>query len=171
MLILFINALCYCKALNNDGKKWLLLDVNPKIRLLDVQKFQRPTNFKHVFQQNLLSNLVIELLIFFVIKDILYLVSLDWCFQKKYCLWTPFLIKYSECNKNIRAGNWPFSSEFLFIPKNTSLCWFWPFWQKFYISNLWHCSKKRCDASFENAFLKSFLLITKCHLSLWGKDF
>ena len=46
LLILFINALCYCKALNNDGNKWLLIDVNPKIRLLDVQKIPKAQKFQ-----------------------------------------------------------------------------------------------------------------------------
>ena len=31
----------YCKALNNDGNKCLLLDVNLKTRFLDAQKIQK----------------------------------------------------------------------------------------------------------------------------------
>ena len=38
MLILFNNVLCYCKALNDNGNKLLLLDVNAKTRFLGIQK-------------------------------------------------------------------------------------------------------------------------------------
>ena len=36
LLILFNDVLCNSKALNNDGNKWLFLNVNPKTRFLDV---------------------------------------------------------------------------------------------------------------------------------------
>ena len=38
LLILFNNVVCYCKALNKDGKKWLLIYGNPKTKILDLQK-------------------------------------------------------------------------------------------------------------------------------------
>ena len=34
----------YCKAINYDGKKWLLLDVNLNTRFLDVQKIPNGPN-------------------------------------------------------------------------------------------------------------------------------
>ena len=38
----------YCKALNNNGNKWILLDVNPRTEFLTYHKFQRPKNKKSV---------------------------------------------------------------------------------------------------------------------------
>ena len=52
LLILFNNILCYCKALNNDGKKWLLLDVNPKTRFLDLQKIQKASKIQKYLNNN-----------------------------------------------------------------------------------------------------------------------
>ena len=42
LLVLFINVLCPFKASYNGGKKWLLLDGNPKSRFLRCNKFQKP---------------------------------------------------------------------------------------------------------------------------------
>ena len=38
LLILFYKVGCYWKAISNDGNKWILLDVNPNTRFLDLQK-------------------------------------------------------------------------------------------------------------------------------------
>ena len=72
LLILFYNVLCYRKALNNDGNKWLLLGVSPKTRFLDVQKIQKapPPQKKNT--------------------NILWLFSAKWCFQKKQACCPPF---------------------------------------------------------------------------------
>ena len=61
-----------------------------------TKKIQWPQNMKNVFQETFLSGLVLKPLIFLVIKNTLWLFSADWCFQKKYCLWSPFLIKCSD---------------------------------------------------------------------------
>ena len=37
-MIRFNIVLCYCKELNNDRNKLLLLDENPKTRILEIQK-------------------------------------------------------------------------------------------------------------------------------------
>ena len=36
--MLFNNVLCCCKAINNNGNKWLIFDANPKTEFLDVQQ-------------------------------------------------------------------------------------------------------------------------------------
>ena len=38
LLILFNNVMYNCKAKNNNGNEWLLLDVNPTTMFLDVKK-------------------------------------------------------------------------------------------------------------------------------------
>ena len=73
LLILINNVLCYCKAINNDGNEWLLLDVNPKTKFSDMQKSSKGPK-KNFFQKNLPSDLVIKLLILFVILKILWLI-------------------------------------------------------------------------------------------------
>ena len=47
------NKLLICKALNNDGNEWLLLDVNPKTKFLDVKKFPKATKIKECLQKKL----------------------------------------------------------------------------------------------------------------------
>ena len=50
---MFNNVLCYCRAINNDGNKWLLLNVNPKTRFLDVHKIPKaPKNFKCLLKKS-----------------------------------------------------------------------------------------------------------------------
>ena len=67
-------VLCYCKALNNNGIKWVLLDVNPETRFLVVQKILKaPPKKKH-------------LLDLIVIKNILWIISANWCSQTKSCI-------------------------------------------------------------------------------------
>ena len=51
-----------------------------------------------MFSKKFLSDLVIKLSILFVITKILWLSSANWCFQKKYFFWTPYLTKFSECD-------------------------------------------------------------------------
>ena len=46
LMILFQNVLCYCKALNNNSNKLLLLGANPKTRFLDIQQIS------HTLPQN-----------------------------------------------------------------------------------------------------------------------
>ena len=41
LLILFKIVLSYCKALNNNCNNWLLLDVKPKNRFLDIKKIPK----------------------------------------------------------------------------------------------------------------------------------
>ena len=66
LLILFSNVLCNCKASNNDGNKWLLLDVNPKTWFLHIQKIPKAQKLKKISQKKFLSDLVLKLLILFV---------------------------------------------------------------------------------------------------------
>ena len=62
LLILFNNVFCDNKALNNDGNKWFLLDVNPKARFLDLQKSKGSKIIKkNVFQKIYLNDLVMNL--------------------------------------------------------------------------------------------------------------
>ena len=43
------------------------------------------------------TGLIIKLLVLFVIKKMLWIISANWCFKKTYCLSTPFLTKCPEC--------------------------------------------------------------------------
>ena len=62
-LILCNKVLWYCKSLSNDGNEWLLLDVNPKTKILGSKA---PKLLKK-FSKSFLNDLVINLLILFVI--------------------------------------------------------------------------------------------------------
>ena len=57
-MILFNNILCYCKALNNDGNKLLLLDVNPKLGFSHTTNSKGQKISKNIFKKNFLSDLV-----------------------------------------------------------------------------------------------------------------
>ena len=71
LLILFNNVLLYCKAINNDGNKCLLSDVNPKTMFLVIQKIPKAQNLK-ILPKKYLSDLVIKLLILFVYRKIFF---------------------------------------------------------------------------------------------------
>ena len=90
LLILFNNVFCYCEALNNNSKKWLLLDAKKKI--FNVKKIIITPKLD-VFQKKFPR--LISVLILFVINNIL---SVQTNVFKKYCLWTLFLAKCSECD-------------------------------------------------------------------------
>ena len=89
LLILFNIVLCYCKALNNGSNEWLILNVNPKTRFLDVHKIAKIQKKLFVSKKN-------YWLILLQKKS--WLISANWCFQKKYRLWTLFLSKCSKCD-------------------------------------------------------------------------
>ena len=80
LLILFNYVLCYCKAVNINGNKWLLLDVNPKTRFVGIQKILKALKLKKKCFSNyfLFSSLVI--------KNIMWIVSGNGFFQNKVSL-------------------------------------------------------------------------------------
>ena len=63
------NFLCYCEALNKDGKTWLVFDVNPKPSFYTYKKFQRTPNFK-CLPKKFLSDLVIKPWLLFLLIQI-----------------------------------------------------------------------------------------------------
>ena len=52
LLVLFNNVFCYYKEINNDGNKWLLLDVSPKTMFLDVQWIPKAPKLKKCLKKN-----------------------------------------------------------------------------------------------------------------------
>ena len=70
LLILINNVLCNSKALNNNGNKWFLLDVNKKNKVSRRIKNSKGPNIKKekMSSKKILSDVVIKLLIFLVLK-------------------------------------------------------------------------------------------------------
>ena len=93
LLLLINHILCHCKAINNHGNKWLLLDVNPKTRFLEVKKILKALKLK----KKMFFDLVIKLLIIFGNNKFFCDKSVQTYVKQKFCLWTPFLNKCSEC--------------------------------------------------------------------------
>ena len=55
LMIRFNIVLCYCKELNNDRNKLLLLDENPKTRILEIQKNPNALKLQKCLQKKFLK--------------------------------------------------------------------------------------------------------------------
>ena len=75
LLILINNGLVYCSSFKETGNKWLWIYVNRKTRFSEVQQIPKAKQIKKNLPKIFLSDIVKKLLILFVIKKTLWIIS------------------------------------------------------------------------------------------------